>query len=99
MSNKKDNFTKLFDYFNGEEEDSEEEIENYQQNYNTMIQAKKTLENEGTKNNNNYLVEQDQIITELYSDYEEEDDDNNNVFYYKEKKSVRGNGDENDFNG
>ena len=98
MSNKKDNFTKLFDYFNGEEEDSEEEIENYQQNYNTMIQAKKTLENEGTKNNNNYLVEQDQIITELYSDNEEEDDDNNDVFYYKEKKSVRGNGDENDFN-
>ena len=98
MSNKKDNFTKLFDYFNGDEEDSEEEIENYQQNYNTMIQAKKTLENEGTKNNNNYLVEQDQIITELYSDNEEEDDDNNDVFYYKEKKSVRGNGDENDFN-
>ena len=98
MSNKKDNFTKLFDYFNGEEEDSEEEIENYQQNYNTMIQAKKTLENEGTKNNNNYLVEQDQIITELYSDNEEEDDDNNDVFYYKEKNSVRGNGDENDFN-
>ena len=98
MSNKKDNFTKLFDYFNGEEEDSEEEIENYQQNYNTMIQAKKTLENEGTKNNNNYLVEQDQIITELYSDNEEEDDDNNDVFYYKEKKSVRGDGDENDFN-
>ena len=30
MSNKKDNFTKLFDYFNGEDEDSEEEIENYQ---------------------------------------------------------------------
>ena len=40
MSNKKDNqFSKLYDYFNGDE-DSEVEIENYEDNYNKMIEAK-----------------------------------------------------------
>ena len=70
MSNKKDNFAKLFDYFNGEDEDSEEEIENYQQNYNNMIKAKETQKNKEAINNNKYIGEQNQIITELYSDNE-----------------------------
>ena len=75
MSNKKDNFAKLFDYFNGEDEDSEEEIENYQQNYNNMIKAKETQKNKEAINNNKYIGEQNQIITELYSDNEEDEDD------------------------
>lgn len=41
MSNKKwNNFSKLYDYFN-EEEESEEEIENYEKNYNEVLKEKK----------------------------------------------------------
>ena len=96
MSKKKNNFTKLFDYFNGDEEDSEEEIENYQNNYNNMIKAKESLENKET-HNNKYIEEQNQIITELYSDNEEEEDYNNDVMYNREKRIVQNNDDENDF--
>ena len=90
MSKKKNNFTKLFDYFNGDEEDSEEEIENYQNNYNNMIKAKESLENKET-HNNKYVEEPNKIITELYSDNEEEED------YNREKRIVQNNDDENDF--
>ena len=96
MSKKKNNFTKLFDYFNGDEEDSEEEIENYQHNYNNMIKAKNSLKNKET-HNNKYIEEQNQIITELYSDNEEEEDYNNDVMYNREKRIVQNNDDENDF--
>jgi len=99
MSSKKSsNFSKLFDYFNGEEEDSEEEIENYKENYNRMIEAKNNIKEsiETQNNNNNYIEEENQIITELYSN-KEEDDDDNDVFYYKEKKLIKDNNDENDF--
>ena len=99
MSNKKNsNFSKLFDYFNGEEEDSEEEIENYKENYNKMIEAKNNVKEsiETQNNNNNYIEEENQIITELYSN-KGEDDDDNDVFYYKEKKIVKDNNNENDF--
>ena len=97
MSNKKDNFAKLFDYFNGEDEDSEEEIENYQQNYNNMIKAKETQKNKEAINNNKYIGEQNQIITELYSDNEEDEDDNNDINYNREKRIIQNIDDENNF--
>ena len=93
MSNKKDNqFSKLYDYFNGDE-DSEVEIENYEDNYNKMIEAKNKKKNYEIKNKEIL----NSIIDELYSNIEEEeDDDENDVFYYKEKKNLKN--DENDFN-
>ena len=93
MSNKKDNqFSKLYDYFNGDE-DSEVEIENYEDNYNKMIEAKNKNKNYEIKNKEIL----NSIIDELYSNIEEEeDDDENDVFYYKEKKNLKN--DENDFN-
>ena len=93
MSNRKDNqFSKLYDYFNGDE-DSEVEIENYEDNYNKMIEAKNKKKNYEIKNKEIL----NSIIDELYSNIEEEeDDDENDVFYYKEKKNLKN--DENDFN-
>ena len=93
MSNKKDNqFSKLYDYFNGDV-DSEVEIENYEDNYNKMIEAKNKNKNYEIKNKEIL----NSIIDELYSNIEEgEDDDENDVFYYKEKKNLKN--DENDFN-
>ena len=97
MSDKKNNFSKLFDYFNGDDEDSEVEIMNYQDNYNKMIQTKNSVESLNNKNNENIIEEEDEkenpIISELYSNKEDEED--NDVFYYKEKNINKEN--ENDF--
>ena len=94
MSKKKsDNFSRLFDYFNGEEEeDSEVEIMNYQDNYNKIIQVKNSKENI----NNNIIKDgkENNIINKLLSN--EEDEEENDVFYYKEKKIIENN--DNDFN-
>ena len=97
MSDKKNNFSKLFDYFNGDDEDSEVEIMNYQDNYNKMIQTKNSVESINNQNNENIIEEEDEkenpIISELYSNKEDEED--NDVFYYKEKNINKEN--ENDF--
>ena len=106
MSNKKsNNFSKLFVYFNEEEEDSEVEIMNYQDNYNKMVQAKNSNEiisNQNNNNNNSNKKEEDEkdnsIINELYSDKEKDEEEDNDVFYYKEKKINEGKEDENNFN-
>ena len=83
MSNKKwNNFSKLYDYFN-EEEESEEEIENYEKNYNEVLKEKKMKiskeTNDDNKENNDKMI-----------------DDDNDVFYFEEKK-IRDN-ENNDFN-
>ena len=97
MSDKKNNFSKLFDYFNGDDEDSEVEIMNYQDNYNKMIQTKNSVGSINNQNNENIIEEEDEkenpIISELYSNKEDEED--NDVFYYKEKNINKEN--ENDF--
>ena len=59
MSNKKDNqFSKLYDYFNGDE-DSEVEIENYEDNYNKMIEAKNKKKNYEIKNKEKEKLKQE----------------------------------------
>ena len=104
MSDKKNNFAKLFDYFNGDDEDSEVEIINYQDNYNKMIQAKNSKEEINDQINNDIIEEEKEeekenpIISELYSNKEEEDEEDNDVFYFKEKKNNKEIRDENDFN-
>lgn len=91
MSNKKwNNFSKLYDYFN-EEEESEEEIENYEKNYNEVLKEKKMKISKETNDDN----KENKIFIELNSNDKMIDDDND-VFYFEEKK-IRDN-ENNDFN-
>ena len=91
MSDKKwNNFSKLYDYFN-EEEESEEEIENYEKNYNEVLKEKKMKISKETNDDN----KENKIFIELNSNDKMIDDDNN-VFYFEEKK-IRDN-ENNDFN-
>ena len=88
MSNKKsNNFSKLFEYFN-EDEESEEEIENYEKNYNELLKTKENrISEENININDKNKEKENKIIEELYSDnnnnYEENED--NDVFYFEEK--------------
>ena len=91
MSNKKwNNFSKLYDYFN-EEEESEEEIDNYEKNYSEVLKEKKMKISKETNDDN----KENKIFIELNSNDKMIDDDND-VFYFEEKK-IRDN-ENNDFN-